>query len=299
VADLPALETFVAVARLGSVVRAAERLGRTQPSLSARLASLEAQWKTKLFRRHARGMVLTPEGTRLLALAEAALQSLGAVDRAAGLPVAGEQELRVGAGDALGREVLPRAIAALLRENPALSIRLLEGAAPRLIDALRAGDIDVALLTGAASGDASERGADVEPLLTSAVEVLVPIRERGDSAVTPAWLAGRRIVSLQRGSGFRRHVEEAFAAAGVPFRPAVEVGNLSLVRRFVAAGLGVAAVPSIAFPRAAGPGGVRRRPLRGVPPVVYRAASRAGVPLSQPAGRLLELLRIPPPPRSR
>jgi DNA-binding transcriptional LysR family regulator len=299
VADIPALETFVAVARLGSVVRAAERLGRTQPSLSARLASLEAAWKTKLFRRHARGMILTPEGTRLLALAEAALQSLGAVDRAAGLPVAGEHELRVGSGDALGREVLPRAIAALLRENPALSIRLLEGAAPRLIDALRAGDIDVALVTGAAVGEAAERGVEIEPLLTSPVEVLVPVRERGTSAATPAWLAGRRIVSLQRGSGFRRHVEEAFAEAGVPFRPAVEVGNLSLVRRFVAAGLGVAPVPSIAFPRAAGLSGVRRRPLRGVPPVAYGAASRAGVPLAPPAARLLDLLRLPTRPRSR
>jgi DNA-binding transcriptional LysR family regulator len=117
VADLPALETFVAVARLGSVVRAAERLGRTQPSLSARLASLEALWKTKLFRRHARGMVLTPEGTRLLALAEAALQALGAVDRAAGLPVAGEHELRVGAG-------MPSAARSCRARSPHCSARI-------------------------------------------------------------------------------------------------------------------------------------------------------------------------------
>jgi DNA-binding transcriptional LysR family regulator len=283
----------VAVARLGSVVRAAERLGRTQPSLSARLAGLEAAWKTKLFRRHARGMTLTPEGARLLALAESALQSLSAVDRAAGLPVAGEHELRVGAGDALGREVLPRTLAILLRENPALSIRLLEGAAPRLIESLLAGDIDMALLTGAAMGEAAERGIEVEPLLESPVELLVPAGERGRAAATPASLASRRIVSLQRGSGFRRHIEDAFGAAGVPFRPAVEVGNLSLVRRFVAAGLGVAPVPSIAFPRASQPQGVQRRTLRGVPPVPYAVASRAGVPLAPAAARLLELIRLP------
>ena len=69
-ADVPALETFVAVARAGSVVGAAERLARTQPSISARLLALEAAWATKLFRRHARGMALTPEGARLLPLAE-------------------------------------------------------------------------------------------------------------------------------------------------------------------------------------------------------------------------------------
>jgi DNA-binding transcriptional LysR family regulator len=106
--DVAALETFVAVARAGSVVRAADRLARTQPSISARLLALESAWGTKLFRRHARGMALTPEGARLLPLAEAALQGLAAVDRAAGLPVGGQDELSVGAGDALGREVVPR-----------------------------------------------------------------------------------------------------------------------------------------------------------------------------------------------
>ena len=53
-------------------------------------------------------------------------------------------------------------------------------------------------------------------------------------------LSRQRLVALQPGSGFRRHLETAFAGAGLAFRPAVEVGNLSLVRRFVAAGLGVA-----------------------------------------------------------
>jgi DNA-binding transcriptional LysR family regulator len=290
-ADVAALETFVAVARLGSVVRAAERLGRTQPSLSARLAALESSWKTKLFRRHARGMILTPEGTRLLALAEAALQSLAAVDRAAGLPVADSHELRVGAGDALGREVLPRALAALLREDPRVSIRLLEGNAPRLIEALRVGDIDLALIAGAPARDAAGRGIEIEPLLESRVDLLVQSGDRPKGVATLASLADRRIVSLQRGSGFRRHLEEAFATAGVPFRPAVEVGNLSLVRRFVASGLGVAPVPEIAFPRGARLKGVECRPLRGVAPVPYAVGSRAGVPLAAPAARLLELLR--------
>lgn len=290
--DVPALETFVAVARAGSVVRAAEQLGRTQPSLSSRLAALEAAWGTKLFRRHARGMTLTPEGARLLALAESALEGLRAVDRAAGLPSSGENELRVGAGDALGREMLPRAMAILLRADPALAIRLLEGSAPRLIEALRVGDIDVALLAGdAAQAAAAERGIRLEPLLRSPVDLLISAKEGAKGAASLASLASRRIISLQRGSGFRRHLEDAFAAAGVPFRPAVEVGNLSLVRRFVAAGLGVAPVPSIAFPRATRSQGVERRPLKGVPPIPYAVALRAGVPLSVAANRLIDLLR--------
>ena len=288
-ADVPALETFVAVARAGSVVGAAQRLARTQPSISARLLALEGAWATKLFRRHARGMTLTPEGTRLLPLAEAALQSLGVLDHAAGLPVAGHDELRIGAGDALGREVVPRAVARLLRQRPALSIRVLEGPAPRLFEALRAGEIDLALAVGADGAEAA--GVSFEALLSSPVELLVPSAERGGGEVTLERLRDRRLVTLQRGSGFRRHLEDAFDAAGVPFRPAVEVGNLSLVRRFVAAGLGVAPVPTIAFARDPGDRGSKRRRLRGVPPVSYGLARRTGVPLTQAAERFVELLR--------
>ncbi len=76
----------------------------------------------------------------------------------------------------------------------------------------------------------------------------------------------------------------------MPFRPAVEVGNLSLVRRFVAAGLGVAPVPAVAFGRRNQPG-VERRRLTGIEPVRYDHAVRAGVPLPEATRRLLELLR--------
>jgi DNA-binding transcriptional LysR family regulator len=286
--DVPGLETFVAVARAGSVGRAAERLARTQPSISARLSALESTWGTKLFRRHARGMTLTPEGARLLPLAEAALESLGALDRAAGLPASGHDELRIGAGDALGREVVPGAIARLLKSHPALPIRVVEGPAPRLLEALRAGEIDLALVAGASHGAAA--GVSFEPLLSSPVDLLVHAKDPGGRETTIERLRDKRLVTLQRGSGFRRHLEEAWSAAGVPFRPAVEVGNLSLVRRFVAAGLGVAPVPAIAFSRDRGDRTSARRRLRGVPPVPYGLARRVGVPLATAAARFVQLL---------
>jgi LysR family carnitine catabolism transcriptional activator len=234
-------------------------------------------------------MTLTPEGARLLPAAEAVVQGLEALDRAAGVPVAGHDELRIGSGDALGREVVPRAMARLLKETPGLSVRVLEGPAPRLLEALRAGEIDLALTVGAPARDAA--GVSFESLLTSPVELLVPSGERAGREVTLERLGDRRLVTLQRGSGFRRHLEAAFAAAGVPFTPAVEVGNLSLVRRFVAAGLGVAPVPSIAFRHAGKDEKTQRRRLRGIPAVTYELARRMGVSPTRAATRFVELLR--------
>ncbi len=96
VADTATLRAFVTIARSGTVGQAAERLGRAQPTITARLAALESAWGTRLFRRQARGMVLTPEGERLLPRAESILRELSELDRLAGRAVAPSEQLGIG-----------------------------------------------------------------------------------------------------------------------------------------------------------------------------------------------------------
>ncbi len=282
------IEAFVAVVRRGTVVAAAAALGRTQPTISARIQALERAWGVRLFDRRGRGMRLTAEGERLLPLAERALAALGELDRQAGVPLAAAGELRVGSGDALGRELLPSALRRLIRAEPELQVQVREGPRDSLLDALAAGEIDLALV----AGPAGRPELTAEPLLESPVRLLAP----------PAWLGsrrtvrleslrGQRLVALQRGSEFRRQLRRAFSVRDVPFRASVEVGNLSLARRYVAAGLGLAPVPAVAF------GGDRMRGvaearLAGVEPVAYHAVTRAGVPLPDTCRALLESLRV-------
>ncbi len=283
------LRAFVAVARLGAVARAAEALGRTQPSVSARLAALEAAWNTRLFRRVARGMVLTPEGTRLLPFAETILQDLEKLEREAGLPTGSSRELRLGAGDALGRRLLPRALARLLQEMPGIDVRLREGTGATLLDALRDGEIDLAMIV--TSGDEpAPPGISLEPLFASPVQLMTPpgLLDDAGSSVELAALADQPIVTLQPGSSFRSHLEGAFARNGLRFRPAVEVGNLSLVRRFVITGLGVAPVPAVAFSQRPRPTRYAMLEMTDLPEVRYAYAVRSGAPLPVSVERLLE-----------
>jgi LysR family hydrogen peroxide-inducible transcriptional activator len=289
-ADAAALQAFVAVARFGTVVRAAEAIGRTQPSVSARLASLEEAWSTRLFRRQARGMALTPEGARLLPRAESVLAALVDLDGAAGLPVSPAGLLRIGSGDALGRVLLPQALSVLARERAGLQVRVLEGSGPSLLQALGAGIIDVALV---ALESPPPPGGPIEAtlLLESPVELLLP-PDRRDRSPRDALAALRTqpVVTLQGESAFRRHLQTALATRRIAFHPAVEVGNLSLVRRFVSAGLGVAPVPAVAFERGAPGPPVRRWPLPRIPPVRYHRVVRSGVPLPEALSRLLVLM---------
>ncbi len=286
-ADPDALRALLSIARLGTVAAAAAALGRTQPSISARLAGLERAWGTRLFYRRARGMEPTPEGRRLLPLATAALEALAAVERAAGRPVAPPAEVRIGAGAALGRTVVPGALRALLARHPGTSIRVLEGGSARLLEAVRSGEIDVAFVTRVA-GSALPDGLEATPIGRSPVDLLVPASADGPRRrrQRSRELAGRPLVLLHAGSAFRRHVEAALAAAGAPARPTVEVGSFSLVRRYVAAGLGVAPVPAVAFGSGALPD-VRRVRLVDVPEVIYERVVRAGTPLPEIARDLL------------
>ena len=286
------LRAFVAIARMGTVGRAAEALGRTQPSISTRLSDLESSWATRLFHRRARGMDLTPEGERLLPMAVSALASMDELDRAAGKPLAGGSTLRVGAGDALGRGQLPAALTRVLAHFPGLDVRIVEGPGDRLLDSLQRGEIDLALVTGGPQEHPLASSLSFRLLLKSQVSVLIPNSRklRGKRSVGLQWLSGERLVTLQSGSSFRRFLEKEYAESGFQFRPTVEVGSISLVRRYVAAGLGMAPVPEVALDTRPVGNGIQVRRLRNVRSIAYYSAVRSGVPIPAPASALLTTL---------
>jgi len=122
------------------------------------------------------------------------------------------------------------------------------------------------------------------------VQLMTPpgVLDDAGSSVDLAALADQPIVTLQPGSSFRSHLERAFARKGLRFRPAVEVGNLSLVRRFVITGLGVAPVPAVAFTPRPRPTRYAMLEMTDVPEVRYAYAVRSGAPLPVAVKHLLE-----------
>ncbi|MFI7306776.1 LysR family transcriptional regulator [Micromonospora aurantiaca] len=241
------LEVFRTVARHGSITTAARALSFTQSAVSRQIAALEADIGARLFDRLPRGVALTEEGRELLPHAEAVLDRLAAarrdLDDLRGL---GRGRLRVGAFPTAVAALVPRAMASFRSAHPEISLSLVEGVTPQLLERLLAEEADVAVVSTSPTGELDRERFDLRHLLDERLLVAVARDHR---------LAHRRSVRLADlaedafvvGSAT---AENSLLRASLPsgFSPRVDIVAAEWTGKLgcVAAGLGVALVPALA-----------------------------------------------------
>ncbi|MEV5630342.1 LysR family transcriptional regulator [Micromonospora tulbaghiae] len=241
------LEVFRTVARHGSITTAARALSFTQSAVSRQIAALEADIGARLFDRLPRGVALTEEGRELLPHAEAVLDRLAAarrnLDDLRGL---GRGRLRVGAFPTAVAALVPRAMASFRSACPEISLSLVEGVTPRLLERLLAEEADVAVVSTSPTGELDRERFDLRHLLDERLLVAVARDHR---------LARRRSVRLADlaqeafvvGSAT---AENSLLRASLPsgFSPRIDIVAAEWTGKLgcVAAGLGVALVPALA-----------------------------------------------------
>ncbi|WP_305094797.1 hydrogen peroxide-inducible genes activator [Prescottella sp. R16] len=144
---LSQLRAFVAVAEYRHFGTAAARLNVSQPTLSQALASLENGLGVQLIERSTRRVLVTADGEHLLARAKLVLDAAdGFVSAAAGVGDGLAGPLRIGLIPTVAPYVLPGLLPALRRDMPALVPQVVEDQTARLLDALRVGTLDVAVM---------------------------------------------------------------------------------------------------------------------------------------------------------
>lgn len=144
--DLRLIRYFVAVAELGNITRAAERLHISQPSLSAAVKQLEAQLGTPLLARHGRRVTITSAGETLLHRGRELLEQADAVAREVrerGSPASGR--LRLGLSPTARYDVAPRLLAACAAQAPAVMAYTSEDTTGALLRDVAAGRLDLAV----------------------------------------------------------------------------------------------------------------------------------------------------------
>ena len=142
--DYATLRAFVAVARTGSVSRAAEQLHLTQPAISLKLKQLQANLGLVLFSRRPQGLALTADGHALLPAAEKALTSVQAFEQTAG---ALHSTLRgkLAIGTIVDPEFLRLGafLSRLMARAPQLETELQHGMSGSVLNRIEQGELDV------------------------------------------------------------------------------------------------------------------------------------------------------------
>jgi DNA-binding transcriptional LysR family regulator len=244
--DLRQLEYFVAVVEEASFTRGAERVHVSQPGVSAQIRRLEAELGQPLLDRSARTVRPTEAGAAVLPYARSALAAAAgarlAVDELTGL-----LHGRVSIGTVTSWRVvdLPALLEGFHRDHPAVEVSLAEDTSDRLVEGLREGRLDFALIGVAGTEPA---GIALQVVVDEVAVAVVGLDDplAGQATVTLRALRGRSLVCLPRGTGLRTMVEEACAAAGFTPRVGVEASDPMALAAFAARGLGVAILPASA-----------------------------------------------------
>lgn len=241
--ELRQLEYFVAVAEEASFTRAAARLYVTQPGVSAQVRRLERELGQDLLDRSGRTVRLTEVGAAVLAHARTVLDGVAgvrlAVDEFTGL-VRGR--VSMGMVRSCSSVDLPVLLADFHRAHPAVEITLAEENSDLLLEGVRSGRFDVAIV---ALTSETPSGVGIQVFVDEPLVVAVGPGDRlaGLSAVPVDALRDRELISLPRGTGMRTCLDEACAAAGFEPRVAFEVSDPNVLAQLAARGLGPAVVP--------------------------------------------------------
>jgi LysR family hydrogen peroxide-inducible transcriptional activator len=241
------LRVFLAVAERLHFRSAAEDLHMSQPSLSQALATLEDGLGLHLVERSTRTVLVTPAGHQLLPYARAAVSAMDTVaDVAAGSggPLTGP--LRIGVIPTAAPYLLPGLLPELSRRFPDLRPRIIEDQTARLLEALRTGVIDLAIM--AVPSDAV--GVRATPLYDEPFALLVPADHEfaGREDLPLDALVDLPLLLLDEGHCLRDQTVDLCRSVSAPVlgRGESRAASLTTAVRCVAGGLGVTLVPESA-----------------------------------------------------
>ncbi|MGW8378097.1 LysR family transcriptional regulator [Streptomyces sp. ODS28] len=259
------------IAESGSFTAAAGRLGYTQSAVSRQAAALERSAGAALFERRADGVRLTSAGLALLRHARTILDAVAAAERDISGTAPRHETVRLGAVPGAGAALLPTALARLAATDPQLTVTTREGTTPALTRALRAGSLDLAVLTSRPPHRLSD--GEAPRLHTETVEDT----ELAVAASATGEFAGRTAVHADELAGAAWIATPSSGSEpllgvwpGLPGRPRVlhSARDWLTKLRLVAGGFGVTTVPLGLAPLL--PPGVCLLRVEGAPPEVRR-----------------------------
>jgi len=291
--DVRRMRVLREVAAQGSFSAAAEAMNFTQSAVSQHVAALERESGTKLVERGPRGVRLTDAGRALVAHADVILARIEcAEDELAALAGLRGGRLRLACFQSAGATLVPRAVAEFHRLHPDVELSMIEGEPDVASTALKAGDIDLALVYDfEALPGMLDPELELTHLIDDSYEAILPQDHKlaGKRQLRLADLAEEPWIASTSMCGCRQITERACLDAGFEPKVAFEADETLAAQALVAAGVGVTMLPRLAL-TTIHPAVVSRTLTR--PPVRrVHAARLAGSFMSPASEAMLQILQ--------
>ena len=260
---LTELKYIVAVAREKHFGRGAEACHVSQPTLSVAIKKLEEELELKLFERSAGEVTVTPLGEQIVQQAQTVLDQAAAIKEIAKRgkdPLAGA--LNLGIIYTIGPYLLPDLVRQNIARTPQMPLMLQENFTVKLLEMLRAGEIDCAIM----AEPFPDTGLAIAPLYDEPFVAVLPVNHplAVRESISSDELKNETMLLLGTGHCFRDHVLEVcpefarFSSNAEGIRKSFEGSSLETIKHMVAAGMGVTLVPRLSVPKAA----LQARPKR-------------------------------------
>ena len=242
---LPQIEAFLEVARRQNLSRAAEALFVSQPTLTARLQSLEAALGEQLFVRTRRGMRLTEAGDAFLPYAEHAVAALAdGRERLGELRRGVAGRLVLGAPPTVSTYTLPALLARFAAAHPGVRLAIKTGTSEEILDMVLHDQVQLGIIRALANPE-----IETIPLFTDTLVLIAGpghrlARSPAGRQARMADLAGEVLVLFGRSSSYLEFTTATFRQAGVLPGSVLELDNIEAAKKMVERGLGVSLVPA-------------------------------------------------------
>ena len=244
--NLRDLQYLVAVADQQHFGKAAQHCHVSQPTLSMQLKKLEEYLGVQLFERTNKQVMITPAGEEIAERARKVLQGAQEIREIAKTsqdPLAGE--FRLGAFPTLAPYFLPQVAPAIARKLPKLKLLLVEEKTEQLLDKLKAGTLDAALV----ALPVEEEGFGSTPLFDDPFLLAVPLSHplAKHKHVNQSDLRGEQLLLLEEGHCLRNQALEVCSLIGTSEQQDFRATSLETLRQMVVTGVGITLIPKLAM----------------------------------------------------
>ncbi len=238
--DYDQLASFLEVAKQQSFSRAAEKLFRTQPAISAQVRLIEQECGEKLFDRSGKKVLLTPAGEilsryaqKMMGLHKEVLEAIAELNQTP------RGKLYIGANEATCLYVLPKTFAKFKQLYPLVQISIYRNFSHKIVQKVQENAVDLGIVTLPQTANNME----VIPVFRDEVQVVVPKNHvlAKSRSVTVEEVAHHPLI-LPKTGHTRVAIDRLLRAYRDHIQISMELASVETIKKFVGAGLGISLI---------------------------------------------------------